>query len=176
MSRPLIYVDTSEVRDGALTEVKTAIGELARHVERASPQVLAYDAFFSADGNRMTVVHLHADAESLDQFTQLAGPRFARFRDLLTLRSIDVYDQPAPPHCTVSNKRRGCSATATSRYTRRTPASAASDTSGTPPHIAAGSVATDRAKDLCSASFGGRRITLLSSDPAQLVGIRRVPA
>jgi hypothetical protein len=95
MSRPLIYVDTSEVRDGALTEVKTAIGELARHVERASPQVLAYDAFFSADGTRMTVVHLHADAESLDQFTQLAGPRFARFRDLLTLRSIDVYGQPS---------------------------------------------------------------------------------
>ena len=42
----------------------------------------------------MTVVHLHPEASSLDQFTTLACPRFERFTELLTLRSIDVYGEP----------------------------------------------------------------------------------
>ena len=94
MARPLIYVDASDVRDAALGELKSAIGELASHVERTNPQLLAYNTFFSTNGDRMTVVHLHPDASSLDQFTALAGPRFERFTELLTLRSIDVYGEP----------------------------------------------------------------------------------
>jgi hypothetical protein len=58
MARPLVYVETSDVRDGALGELKSAIGELASHVEHTNPKLLAYDAFFSTNGNRMTVVHL----------------------------------------------------------------------------------------------------------------------
>jgi hypothetical protein len=91
---PLIYVDTSDVRDGALAELKDAIGDLASHVERAQRQIIAYRAFFTADGDRMTIVHVHPDAASVDRFVTLAGPRFGRFSDLLTLRSIDVYGEP----------------------------------------------------------------------------------
>lgn len=94
MPGPLIYVDTSDVRDGALAELKDAIGELAGHVERTQQQMVVYRAFFSADGDRMTVVHVHRDAASLDRFVTLAGARFGRFSDLLTLRSIDVYGEP----------------------------------------------------------------------------------
>ena len=94
MSRPLIYVDTSDVRDGALGELKDQIVELASHVERTLSQVIAYNAFFSADGDRMTVVHVHPEPSSLDQFMTLAGPRFERFTELLTLRSINVYGEP----------------------------------------------------------------------------------
>ena len=42
----------------------------------------------------MTIVHVHPDAASVDRFVTLAGPRFGRFPDLLTLRSIDVYGEP----------------------------------------------------------------------------------
>jgi len=42
----LIYVDTSDVRDGALAELKWAIEELAAYVGNAQRRMLAYSAFF----------------------------------------------------------------------------------------------------------------------------------
>ena len=90
----LIYVDTSDVRDGALAELKWAIEELAAYVGNAQRRMLAYSAFFCDDGRRMTVVHVHPDAASLDDFMTLAGSRFERFAELLALKAIDVYGQP----------------------------------------------------------------------------------
>src|SRR5436309_860840 len=89
-----IYVDTSDVRDGALAELKWAIEELAAYIGNAQRRMLAYSAFFSDDGRRMTVVHVHPDAASLDDFMTLAGSRFERFAELLALKAIDVYGQP----------------------------------------------------------------------------------
>src|SRR5213080_4131182 len=90
----LIYVDTSDVRDGALAELKWAIEELAAYIGNAQRRMLAYSAFFSDDGRRMTVVHVHPDAASLDDFMTLAGSRFERFAELAALQAIDVYGQP----------------------------------------------------------------------------------
>jgi quinol monooxygenase YgiN len=95
MSKALVYVDTSEVREGALEELKGAIEELAEFVEANVPQILAYNVYLSDDGSRMTVVHVHADAASLDQHMDVAGPAFRRFADLLTLSSIRVYGEPS---------------------------------------------------------------------------------
>jgi hypothetical protein len=41
MSGPLIYVDTSEVREGALEELKGAITELAEFIDANEPRILA---------------------------------------------------------------------------------------------------------------------------------------
>jgi hypothetical protein len=95
MSKALVYVDTSEVREGALEELKGAIEELAEFIEANVPQILAYNVYLSDDGSRMTVVHVHADAASLDQHMDVAGPVFRRFEDLLTLSSIRVYGEPS---------------------------------------------------------------------------------
>jgi quinol monooxygenase YgiN len=95
MSKALVYVDTSEVREGAREELKGAIEQLAEFVEANVPQILAYNVYLSDDGSRMTVVHVHADAASLDQHMDVAGPAFRRFADLLTLSSIRVYGEPS---------------------------------------------------------------------------------
>ena len=93
--QPLVYVDTSEVREGALEQLKDAIGTLADFVEENERQLIAYNAFFSEDGRQMTVIHVHADSASLDHHMEVAGPRFARFADLLTLSSIHIYGEPS---------------------------------------------------------------------------------
>lgn len=95
MSQPLAYVDTSEVRDGALEELKGAIRELAEFVEENEPRLISYNVYFSEDGTQMTVIHMHADPASLDYHMDAAGPRFGRFADLLTLRSIHIYGEPS---------------------------------------------------------------------------------
>lgn len=95
MSQPLVYVDTSDVRRGKLEELKGAIGELAGFVEQNEPRLISYSVYFSDDGRQMTVVHVHADSASLDYHMDAAGPRFGRFADFLTLRSIHIYGQPS---------------------------------------------------------------------------------
>ena len=95
MSQPLIYIDTSDVREGGLEELKSAIGDLTDFVESHEPQIVSYAVYFSHDGRQMTVVHVHADSDSLDYHMDVAGPRFERFADLLTLSSIHIFGEPS---------------------------------------------------------------------------------
>jgi hypothetical protein len=95
LAQPLVYVDTSEVREGALEDLKGAIDELAEFIETNVPEVLAYNVYLSDNGTEMTVVHVHADAGSLDRHLEVGGPVFRKFADLLILRSIHVFGEPS---------------------------------------------------------------------------------
>jgi len=95
MSEAIVYVDTSEVREGALEDLKTAIKELVDFVDANEPQLIAYNIFLSDDGTRMTVVHMHPDSASLEYHMEVAGPVFRRFVELITLSSIDIYGRPS---------------------------------------------------------------------------------
>ncbi len=93
--QPLIYVDTSEVREGALPELEEAIAELVDFIESNEPQILAYNIYLSDDGDRMTVVHMHAGPESLEFHMEVGGPAFRRFEGLISLSSIRIFGQPS---------------------------------------------------------------------------------
>ncbi|HEX6400084.1 MAG TPA: hypothetical protein VF108_06390 [Actinomycetota bacterium] len=89
----IIYVDTSDVREGALEELKAGMNELVDFVATNVPRVLAYNVYFSEDGARMTVVHVHPDAASLEYHLEVAGPVFRRFVELVRLSSIQIYGE-----------------------------------------------------------------------------------
>jgi hypothetical protein len=93
--QPLVYVDTSDVREGALAPLKRLIEELVDFVEENEPQLISYNVYLSADGRQMTVIHVHPDSASLDYHMDVAGLRFATFVDLLTLSSIHIYGEPS---------------------------------------------------------------------------------
>lgn len=95
MSGAIVYVDTTEVREGALEELKEGMKELVDFVEANESRLLAYNVYFSDDGTRMTVVHVHPDSASLEYHMEVAGPFFRRFVDLVTLSSINVYGEPS---------------------------------------------------------------------------------
>lgn len=90
----IVYVDTSEVREGALDQLKESIKELVDFVDANEPRLIAYNVYFSDDGTRMTIVHVHPDAASLEYHMEVAGPVFRRFAELVTLSSIQIYGLP----------------------------------------------------------------------------------
>ena len=94
-STPVVYVDRSEVREGRLDELRTAIAELADFVAASEPHIVSYAAFIDPDGRHMTVTHIHRDAASLDTHLAVAGPRFARFAELVRLLRVDLYGSPS---------------------------------------------------------------------------------
>jgi quinol monooxygenase YgiN len=91
----IVYVDTSDVREGALEELKAGMKELVDFVEANEPRLLAYNVYFSDDGSRMTVVNVHPDAASLEYHMEVAGPFFRRFVELVKLSSIHIYGEPS---------------------------------------------------------------------------------
>ena len=59
MSNAIVYIDISEVCEGALDELKAGLKDLADFIEAKEPQLIAYNVYFSDDGTRMTVVNVH---------------------------------------------------------------------------------------------------------------------
>jgi hypothetical protein len=97
MSELVVYRDTSEVRPGMLDALKPALRELAAFIESNEPRLLAYNIYFDAAAQRMTVMHVHPDAASLAAHLRNGGHAFARFVPLVRLLSIDIYgdiDEP----------------------------------------------------------------------------------
>jgi quinol monooxygenase YgiN len=92
---PILYVDFAEVRDGRLQELMAGMRDLAAFVQANEPWLSGYDVYFNEAGTRMTVVHAHADAASLEHHMAVAGPEFSRFVDLVRLLTIDIYGTPS---------------------------------------------------------------------------------
>ena len=95
MSAAIVYIDISEVREGALDELKAGLKDLVDFIEANEPRLVAYNVYFSAAGTRMTVVNVHPDAASLEYHMEVAGPLFRRFVELVTLSSIHIYGEPS---------------------------------------------------------------------------------
>ena len=95
MSNAIVYIDISEVCEGALDELKAGLKDLADFIEAKEPQLIAYNVYFSNDGTRMSVVNVHPDSASLEYHMEVAGPLFRRFVELVTLSSIHIYGEPS---------------------------------------------------------------------------------
>jgi hypothetical protein len=95
MTDPIVFVDTSEIREGKLEELRRAVAELAEFVEANETETISYQLFFSDDDRQMTVLQVHPDSASMERHMEIAGPVFAKFADLLVLRTIDIYGSPS---------------------------------------------------------------------------------
>jgi hypothetical protein len=95
MSDAIMYVDTSDVREGTREELKAAMKELVDFVDANEPRLIAYNVYLSDDETRMTVVHVHPDSASLEYHMEVAGPVFRQLVELATLSSIHIYGEPS---------------------------------------------------------------------------------
>jgi hypothetical protein len=88
-------VDTSEIREGKLEDLRGAVAELAEFVEANEAGTISSQVFFSDRDRQMTVLQIHPDSASMERHMEVAGPVFAKFADLLVLRTIDIYGSPS---------------------------------------------------------------------------------
>jgi hypothetical protein len=95
MSEPVVVIDSSEVREGKLEELKEAIKSLVAFVESNEPRPIAYNVYLNEGGTRMTVVQVHPDSASMELHMKVAGPAFSKFVDLIALSAMDVYGTPS---------------------------------------------------------------------------------
>jgi len=95
MSEPIVSIDTSQIREGKLDDLKEAVVELVAFVESNEPRPIIYAIYFDEAATRMTVAQVHPDSESMEHHMTVAGPAFAGFSELVTLSTLDVYGEPS---------------------------------------------------------------------------------
>ncbi|HEV8681856.1 MAG TPA: hypothetical protein VGS09_03645 [Actinomycetota bacterium] len=95
MSDPIVSIDSSEIHEGKLEELKAAIKELVEFVDANEPQPIAYNVYLNEGGARMTVVQIHPDSASMEFHMEVAGSAFPKFSEFLTMSRIDIYGTPS---------------------------------------------------------------------------------
>lgn len=95
-SGPVIIIDSSEIREGKLEELRTAMSELVEFGRTNEPGMIAYGVYLNGNATRVTVLQIHPDTASAEFHMQVAGPAFAGFAELIRLSGIDVYGTPSP--------------------------------------------------------------------------------
>ena len=92
---PIIAVDSSEIREGRIDELKAGLTELVEFVEANEAEPIAYRIYIDEDGARMTVVQIHPNSASMELHMRLAGPIFRKLADLVVLSRVDFYGTPS---------------------------------------------------------------------------------
>jgi hypothetical protein len=95
MSESIVVVDSSEIREGKLEKLKTALHDLVEFVESNEPRPIAYSVYIDEGGTRMTVVQVHPDSASMEFHMKVAGPVFPRFAEFVKLSTMDIYGKPS---------------------------------------------------------------------------------
>jgi hypothetical protein len=91
MSQPIVYTDTSVIREGKLDQLELAMKDLAAFVEANVPQLISYGFFLDNERTRMAVVAVHPDSASLAYHMDVGREEFRKFADLIDLLKIEVY-------------------------------------------------------------------------------------
>ena len=92
---PIVAIDSSEIREGKIDELKTGLTELVEFVEANEAEPIAYSIYVDEGGSRMTVVQIHPNSASMELHMRLAGPIFRKLADLVVLSRVDFYGAPS---------------------------------------------------------------------------------
>jgi hypothetical protein len=92
---PIVVIDSSEIREGRIDELRTALTELVEFVEANEAEPIAYSIYIDEEGSRMTVLQIHPSSASVELHMRLAGPAFRKFTELVVLSRVDIYGTPS---------------------------------------------------------------------------------
>jgi quinol monooxygenase YgiN len=65
MAEPLIFTNTTTIRDGQLDAWVKYFHEFAEHIRSQEPQLLHFSMYVDESGTEETIVQVHPDAESM---------------------------------------------------------------------------------------------------------------
>src|SRR5262245_42063239 len=94
-SEPIVYIDRSEIREGAIDELRTGVRRIVELLDAREPQLITYGFYIDEDAMRMTVVAVHPDSASLELHLNIGGEEFRKLGHLLRLTGIECYGRPS---------------------------------------------------------------------------------
>ena len=94
-SEPIVYIDHSAFREGAIDELRAGVRRLAEFTDAREPRLIAYGFYIDEAARKMTVVAVHPDSASLELHMEIGGEEFRKLGHLLRLTGIECYGRPS---------------------------------------------------------------------------------
>lgn len=99
VSDPFIFLTTHTVKDGRLEDLERLGDEFLEFVEANEPRLLAIGGYLNGDRDRFTLVQVHPDAKSMDDYLQVAGEKIhqgsSAHEEAINQRNLDAVDELA---------------------------------------------------------------------------------
>jgi quinol monooxygenase YgiN len=107
-SEPLIFLNTTAIKDGQLDAWVAYFEAFAEHIEANEPRLLHFAMYVNEDGTEETIVQVHPDADSMQHHLQVLAEHEHAAADYLdfTRSWTHVYGAP-PPELVTSIRRFG---------------------------------------------------------------------
>jgi hypothetical protein len=96
MAPPFVFITSHRIKPGAADRFRELQAEYFALVEAGEPRLLAHAAYASADGAEVSLVQVHADADSAEHHLALVAPTLLQAADLVENVAIEVYGEPGP--------------------------------------------------------------------------------
>ncbi|HEX5193860.1 MAG TPA: hypothetical protein VFW09_13740 [Solirubrobacteraceae bacterium] len=94
MSDPFIFITTHTVKNNRLKDLERVTDEFLKFVHTNEPHLLSIGAYLNDDRDRLTLVQVHRNAESMDFHLQIAGEKIHEALDVVENDSVDAYGTP----------------------------------------------------------------------------------
>jgi hypothetical protein len=95
MPEPIVFISHFRIKEGKLDAFRRWFKEGSKGLEAQKPRTLVFLGYLSEDGSRATIVHVFADAESMDLHVQGAGERSREAYDYLEPDGTEIYGKPS---------------------------------------------------------------------------------
>jgi hypothetical protein len=94
MSEPFIFITTHTVKNGRLEDLERLTDEFLTFVHTNEPHLPSIGAYLNDNRDRLTLVQVHRDAESMDFHLRIAGEKIHEALAAVANDSVDVYGTP----------------------------------------------------------------------------------
>jgi len=96
VSEPIVFISHFGLKDGALEGFREMQREAVPQLEADKPRTLAFLYYLDEAGSEISIVHLFADADSMDAHFEGAAERAGRAYEYLVPRGWEIYGRPSP--------------------------------------------------------------------------------
>ena len=108
MAAPFMLVNTFEVKEGSLENLRNYSRRVTELMQAKEPRVIAFHCFLSEDGKEMTTIHVHPDVASMEFHMQVMRDNweetFSQSGTMLEGIRVDYYGA-TPPESALETSR-----------------------------------------------------------------------
>ncbi len=95
MAEPIVFISHFRVRPGRLDDVRQMSQAVAARLERQNPRTAVFLLYLDEPAMQLTIVHLFADAESMDLHFEGSDQRSQAAYEFFEPAGWEIYGQPS---------------------------------------------------------------------------------
>jgi quinol monooxygenase YgiN len=95
MFDPIVFISRFRIKEGKLAGFKQFFADGEKLLQEEKPRTLLFLAYRDDNGQRMTIVHVFADADSMDLHVEGAEERSKEALEFLEPEGFEIYGSPS---------------------------------------------------------------------------------